>query len=136
MEGTLYSVFAQSDFYYELLLWYITTHILHADPLATLTLQENGLGVDYLSISWSSPAQSVCEGISYYITLSIILNDDSHEMLDTLTNITLTHYSFTGLYSSTVYLVEVMPIYNGVVRNVSNITVRTKDQLTSTLISM
>ena len=104
------------------------------DPLVNLILDEVDCGVNSFSISWSSPAQSVCKAISYHLTLFVTLDDGRYEMLDTFTNITITHYNFTGLTSSTSYLFEVIPIYNGLVGYSSNIIVTTKDQPSTTII--
>ena len=97
-----------------------------------VTLSEDDCRVDSFSISWSSPAQSVCQGISYNITL-LVLDNERYEILATYT-VNVTYHNFTGLNSSTSYSVEVMPIYNGFEGNISSITVRTKDQPSSTVI--
>ena len=47
------------------------------------TLSINDNEVDSFSISWSSPAQSVCQAISHNITLFIALDDGIYENLAT-----------------------------------------------------
>ena len=109
---------------------YLYLLYFHIDPPAILTLQEDDCGVDSFNISWSLPAQSVYQTISYDITLFIALDNERYEIVATYTIVT--YHNFTGLNSSTNYSVEVMPIYNGCEGNISSITVRTKHQPSST----
>ena len=113
-------------------------YYFHTDPLAMLTLSVYDYGVDSFNISWSSLTQSdsVCQAISYHITLFVALDNGRFKILPTFT-VNTTYQNFTGLNSSTSYSIEVMPIYNGREGNISSITVRTKDQpLSSTYVCM
>ena len=69
----------------------------------------------------------MCRNLSYDLTLSVFL-DENYTTLYTDANINATDYSFTELNSNTLYLVEVMPKYNGSKGINSNMNVTTKDQ--------